>query len=128
MENDSNDEADLLAAIDAFCVTDEGSGSDSDDDGVASVDTSAVALILAGRRSCDAAGFGALAEALSAAATSSCAAASEVVCSEIQVRPRGCMAWTSLTFLSANESREGGRAGGVAVRLQAARQQRRRQH
>lgn len=88
MENDSNDEADLLAAIDAFCVTDAGSDSDSDDDGVSSVDTSAVALILAARRSCDAAGFGALAEALSAAATSSCPAVSEVMCSEIQVRPR----------------------------------------
>ena len=64
MNDDNDDEAELLAALSAFSVTGEGSVSDSDDDGVSAVDTSAVAQLLAGRRSSDVGDFGALAEAL----------------------------------------------------------------
>ena len=64
MNDDNDDEAELLAALSAFSVTGEGSVSDSDDDGLSAVDTSAVAQLLAGRRSSDVADFGALAEAL----------------------------------------------------------------
>ena len=64
MNDDNDDEADLLAALSAFSVTGEGSVSDSDDDGLSAVDTSAVAQLLAGRRSSDVGDFGALAEAL----------------------------------------------------------------
>jgi hypothetical protein len=89
MADDSNDEADLLAALESFCVTDAGSSSDSDDDSVAMVDTSAVSQLLAGRRSCDAADFGALAEALkSVIVTSSGVSDPETAHSEIQVCSR----------------------------------------
>jgi hypothetical protein len=84
MADDSDDEADLLAALGAYSAT--GAGSDSDDDGICNVDTSAVAQILAGRQSSDASNFGALADALqSVAAAGSSVALDELQTDDIQV-------------------------------------------
>ena len=65
MGDDSDEEAELRAALAAFGANGGGSNSDSDDDGISEVDTSAVARILAARQSSD---FGALADALQTAA------------------------------------------------------------
>ncbi len=93
MSDDSNDEADLLAALNSYNPADAGGSSDSDDDGIALIDTSAVALILAARHSSDAANFGALADALqSVAAELSSVAITELEPTEVQVnaaRERG---------------------------------------
>jgi hypothetical protein len=86
MSDDSNDEADLLAALNSFNPADAGGSSDSDDDGITAVDTSAVALILATRHSSDAADFASLADALqSVAAAESSVAMTELEPTEAQV-------------------------------------------
>lgn len=86
MSDDSNDEADLLAALNSFNPADAGGSSDSDDDGISAVDTSAVSLILAARHSSDAANFASLADALqSVAAAESSVAMTELEPTEAQV-------------------------------------------
>jgi hypothetical protein len=86
MAGDSDDESDLLAALGAYSAAGAGSSSDSDDDGICNVDTSAVAQILAGRHSSDASNFGALADALqSVAAAGSSVALDELQTDDIQV-------------------------------------------
>jgi hypothetical protein len=88
MGDDSDDESELLAALSAFSVNNalSSSGSDDDDDGMASVDTSAVARLLAGRQSSDTCDFGALADALqTAAAVDSSTVLEELLPDELQV-------------------------------------------
>jgi hypothetical protein len=88
MEDDSEDESELLAALAAFGANDVdgSSGSDDEHDGIASVDTSAVARVLASRKCSDSCSFGALADALqTAAAAESAATWDEVLPDELQV-------------------------------------------
>ena len=87
MAHDSDDDSELLAALNAFDVTAAGSSSDSDDDRAGDVDTSAVCRILAGRHSADASDFGALADALQSVASSGIAPAyQDDVVDQLQVR------------------------------------------
>ena len=68
MGDDSDEEAELRAALAAFGDNGGSSNSDSDDDGISKVDTSAVVRILAARQISDGSDFGALADALQTAA------------------------------------------------------------
>jgi hypothetical protein len=86
MAHESDDDAELLAALNAFDITAAGSSSDSDDDPAPDIDTSAISRILAGRHSADASDYGALADALQSVASADIAPAhQDAVLDELQV-------------------------------------------
>jgi hypothetical protein len=86
MAHESDDDSELLAALNAFDVTAAGSSSDSDDDRAPDIDTSAISRILAGRHSADASDYGALADALQSVASADIAPAhQDAVLDELQV-------------------------------------------
>jgi hypothetical protein len=95
MADDADDEAELLAALNAFDVAAGGSSSDSDDDIAPDIDTSAVSRILAGRHSADLSGFSALADALQSVASADIAA---VYQSEVNYELQVCVSSSSLPF------------------------------
>jgi hypothetical protein len=98
MGDDSDEEAELRAALAAFGDNGGSSNSDSDDDdGISKVDTSAVARILAARQSSDASDFGALADALQTAAVATDAdAEDDTLANELQVTAARACAHCSL--------------------------------